>query len=231
MAFATLTGNEVVYVNGVTPAGNLAATQFPTNTAAIAALSSGGSTSLVFTALNTVGNGTVTAAAIFGKAVNRGGAQTGTPFTDTTDTAANIIAALPSGQQVVGTAFQWSYVNNTNAVATLQGGTGVTVSGVTTLQANSYARYIVTYSAAATVTIVGIEYGNFISTGTFVATGTTPVSVSNTVVTVGSDIGMTLKTVGGTVGSPGLKTITPGTGFTVASTALDTSTYNYTVAG
>lgn len=68
-------------------------------------------------------------------------------------------------------------------------------------------------------------------TGTFVANGVTPVVVANKLVTVNSAIVITLKTVGGTVGNsaPAIKTITPGTGFTVTALASDTSTYNYTI--
>lgn len=66
--------------------------------------------------------------------------------------------------------------------------------------------------------------------GTFVANGVTPVTVSNTKITANSTILVTLKTVGGTVGAiPAVQTITPGTGFTIAGTASDTSTYNYQV--
>lgn len=67
-----------------------------------------------------------------------------------------------------------------------------------------------------------------IGQGTFVANGVTPVTVVDHGVTVDSFIGFTLKTVGGTVGAiPKVATITPGTGFTVAGSASDTSTYNY----
>ncbi len=68
------------------------------------------------------------------------------------------------------------------------------------------------------------------SSGTFVANGATPVVVANTAVTADSIIVFTLKTVGGTVGAiPRCVTITPGTGFNVAGTASDTSTYNYRI--
>lgn len=69
-------------------------------------------------------------------------------------------------------------------------------------------------------------------TKTFTCNGTTPVTVANTSVTANSLIWPTLKTVGGTVGAvPAVKTITPGTGFTIAGTASDTSVYNYAVIG
>lgn len=67
-----------------------------------------------------------------------------------------------------------------------------------------------------------------IGQGTFVANGVTPVTVVDHGVTAQSAIFFTLKTAGGTVGAiPAIKTITPGTGFTVAGTASDTSTYNF----
>lgn len=68
--------------------------------------------------------------------------------------------------------------------------------------------------------------------GTVTLNGATPVTVANTNVTANSIIAFTLKTVDGTVGAyPAIQTITAGTGFTVAGTALDTSVYNYSVAG
>lgn len=67
-------------------------------------------------------------------------------------------------------------------------------------------------------------------TSTVTLNGATPVTVANKNVTANSIIMFTLKTVGGTVGAvPSVKTITPGTGFTVAGTASDTSVYNYVV--
>lgn len=70
-------------------------------------------------------------------------------------------------------------------------------------------------------------YGN---SGTFTANGASAVTVTDANVTADSVIIITLKTVGGTVGAyPAIKTITPGTGFTVAATASDTSVYNYRI--
>ena len=68
--------------------------------------------------------------------------------------------------------------------------------------------------------------------GTFVANGASSVTVAAASVTANSDINITLKTVGGTVGAvPAITTITPGTGFTVVATAGDTSTYNFSIQG
>ena len=56
--------------------------------------------------------------------------------------------------------------------------------------------------------------------------------MANANVTANSQILVTLKTVGGTVGAiPAVATITAGTGFTTVGTASDSSTYNYLVIG
>jgi hypothetical protein len=66
--------------------------------------------------------------------------------------------------------------------------------------------------------------------GTFVANGATQVTVNNANFQAGDQIIFTLGTVGGTVGAyPSVKTRTYGTGFTVACTASDTSTYYYRI--
>ncbi len=66
--------------------------------------------------------------------------------------------------------------------------------------------------------------------GTFTANGASDVTVAAPQVTADSVVLITLKTVGGTVGAvPAIQTITPGTGFTVAGTASDTSIYNFVV--
>lgn len=71
-----------------------------------------------------------------------------------------------------------------------------------------------------------------ITQGSVVLNGATPVTAAAPNVTSSSSINITLKTVGGSVGAqPAIQTITPGTGFTVAGTAGDTSTYNYAIFG
>lgn len=66
--------------------------------------------------------------------------------------------------------------------------------------------------------------------GTFVCNGITPVTVSNTSIAITDVIIASLNTVGGTVGNvPSVRTITAATGFTIAGSSLDTSTYNYII--
>lgn len=68
--------------------------------------------------------------------------------------------------------------------------------------------------------------------GVFTITGATALTVNNAAITTTSIVTFTLKTVGGTVGAyPSIKTITPGTGFTVSATTADVSIYNYEIIG
>lgn len=78
------------------------------------------------------------------------------------------------------------------------------------------------------------QIANFLvkSTGTFTCNGATAVAVTDANVTANSQVLVTLKTVGGTVGAvPSVKTITAATGFTISGTASDTSVYNYAIIG
>lgn len=111
------------------------------------------------TALNTVGAGTILAAALLGGVVLRGGAQSGSAFTDTTDTAALIAAALPSGTPFP-VALEVLYQNNTNGIATIAGGAGITVSANTVVPGNSWARFLLTMTSATAGTMVGISAGS-----------------------------------------------------------------------
>ena len=73
-----------------------------------------------------------------------------------------------------------------------------------------------------------LKQGSNGRTGTFVCNGVTPVTVNNTSLTANDLILISLDTVGGTVGAiPAVQTRTASTGFTVAGTASDTSTYRY----
>lgn len=186
--------------------------------------------SLVLAALVTVGAGVIPAVAVANGGTARGGVQVAA-FTDTTDTAAAIIAA--KSNDAIGTSWLYRYNNNTIWPATLAGGTGVTVSGATVLPPNSWVEYLVTYSAAGTITMQATGQGYYAHVGSYINNGATPVTVADANVTASSIISFTLKTAGGTVspGAPNVKTITPGTGFTVSGVALDTSTYNYEIRG
>lgn len=97
----------------------------------------------------------------------------------------------------------------------------ITTAGITA--SNS-----LTFSAAATGPI--LKQGANGSVGTFVANGASAVTVNNTNIAITDAIIISLNTAGGTVGAiPAVKTITAATGFTVAGTTSDTSTYNYAI--
>lgn len=103
--------------------------------------------------------------------------------------------------------------------------TTLTISGASTQGA-------VNQSDNTTYTVAGkgpvLKRGANGLVGTFVLNGVTPVTVSNTAVSISDAIVISLNTVGGTVGvQPHIATITAATGFTVVGTASDTSTYNY----
>jgi hypothetical protein len=179
-------------------------------------------------ALTTVGAGTITAAGIIGGITTRGGVQIAA-FTDTTDTAANIIAAA-SNLSIVGGAFVYRYVNNTIFPATVHAGATVTLTD-TVVPANSWADFLVTATSATAVSMVLIGQGYFPVSGTVTANAATPVVVSNAAVTANSQILLTYKS--GTQGATGafVSASVPGTSFSIKSVASDTAVYNYTILG
>jgi len=101
----------------------------------------------------TAGAITITAAQLAGGYFVDGGTQTA-PFSVTTDTAANILAAMPNA--AVGTAFKWRFINNDQGtggatnVMTLVGGTGVAVDNTIlpnpTLQKGQLGMYLFVFT-------------------------------------------------------------------------------------
>ena len=112
----------------------------------------------------TAGAITVTAAQLWGRYFSDGATQAAA-FTVTTDTAANILAAVPNA--VVGTSLTWRFINNdqssTGYAGTLAGGTGVTVGTILPNPAvprGGYEDYVFTFTGvgstpAITVNAVG----------------------------------------------------------------------------
>lgn len=146
--------------------------------------------------------------------------------TFTTITASGVITGGSSSNIAINT--------NKFTVAASSGNTVVAgtlgVTGLATLTAGA--------NSADNLTMTAINKGVVLKqgangrVGTFVANGTTTVTISNTSVAISDAIIISLNTVGGTVGViPKITTITAATGFTVVCTASDTSTYNYTLIG
>ncbi len=107
------------------------------------------------TALATVGAGTLLAAAIVGGVITRSGSTAA--YTDTTDTAAAIIAAVPGYS--VGQSWPLIIDNTVAFAQTLAAGAGVTLAGNLILPPLTWGRYLVTITSATAVTIRCVEAG------------------------------------------------------------------------
>ena len=109
----------------------------------------------------TAGPITATAAQLAGQYLADGATQTAA-FTVTTDTAANILAAIPNA--AVGTSFKFRFINNdqsaTGYAGTLAGGTGVTVGTVLPNPAvpkGGYEDYVFTFTAIGSTPTLTVE--------------------------------------------------------------------------
>lgn len=80
-------------------------------------------------------------------------------YTDTTDTAAAIVASIPGAQ--IGMGYELSIANTVAFAATIAAGAGVTLAGTTALAASSSRKFVVTITAIAipAVTLTGISSG------------------------------------------------------------------------
>lgn len=79
----------------------------------------------------------------------------------TTDTAANIIAALAAPG--VGSTYRIRIINESsgNFAWTIVGGTGVTVTGTATIAQNTWREFVVTVATATTVTLQNVGTGTY----------------------------------------------------------------------
>lgn len=106
------------------------------------------------TAITTVGAGTLTAAGIVGGLITRSGSTAA--YTDTTATAAAIVAAMGAGADA-GDGFEFTIKNTVAFAETLAAGTGVTLAGLTVVPPLSSGRFLVKLTSLTAVTITGIE--------------------------------------------------------------------------
>lgn len=97
-------------------------------------------------------NSTITTALIAGGVILRTGATVGR--TDTTDTAANILAAYPSMD--VGDSFLFVESNASGQTITLAGGVGVTASGNLSIPNGSAKICVLTKMSATTMNLVAL---------------------------------------------------------------------------
>jgi hypothetical protein len=158
-----------------------------------------------------------------------------------TGVARNMILAA-SGTAVItlqnNNTARWQVTGGGNFIAFADNTYDIGASGATrprsVFAATSVVTPLVSVSASTTYTVAAagpiLKQGANGRVGTFVATGITPVVVSNTTVAVTDAIVISLNTVGGViVTAPTVMTITAGVGFTVAAGSTDTSTYNYAI--
>lgn len=190
---STLLGTEVLEVQGIAPNGQLSGQTETTTTQAIANLASLGGSSDKLSTLATAGNGTILAAVMITKNLQRTGPTI--PFTDTTDTAANIIAALPNGGSL-NDAFKFFYQNNTNFPVIIVGGSNVTVSGISTIPGNMAGTFLITENGLTTITMVGLALMPLVPSPLLAIATTTTNYVSSTALTVPQ--GLTLNIPAGT---------------------------------
>lgn len=128
----------------------------------------------VITSVSTVGAGTLTGAAIAGGIIARSGSVAA--FTDTTDTAAAIIAARTG--VLVGASWSLDIENTTAFTDTLAPGTGVTLAGLTVIPGGSTVSFLVQYTATGAITITGYLAASL--------SGLTPSQLSTLNATVGT---------------------------------------------
>jgi hypothetical protein len=90
------------------------------------------------------------------------GALTGAT-TATTDTAANIIAAIPQAQRYIGFTYRLRVINESSGdfAWTIAGGTGVTITGTATVAQDTWREYVVTIATATTVTLQNVGTGTY----------------------------------------------------------------------
>jgi hypothetical protein len=90
------------------------------------------------TSISTAGAGTWTAEAIASGLIVRTGPSEG--YTDTTATAAQLVAAFPGAK--VGDTFEFTVVNGVAQACTVTGGSGVTGAGTVNISASKIKRYL-----------------------------------------------------------------------------------------
>lgn len=83
--------------------------------------------------------------------------------TATTDTAVNIIAAIPQAQRYVGFTYILRIVNESSGAFswTIAGGTGVTITGTATIAQNTWREYLVKIATTTTVTFQNVGTGTY----------------------------------------------------------------------
>ena len=242
VAFTTpIPGNVMLRAFGVAGNGQPSGEDFYVSAAQIASLANTEDASLSETAVSATTGTTLTGAALVSGQIARTGPTAA--FTDTTDTAANILAQLPGA--ITGSTFLIRIKNATAFTETLAAGSNVTLPASVIIPPYNVGLYWGTVSSATTVTLVHMQTSPFRSAqgvGTSVggvnggtATGTFSQASNTTLSTV---TGMAASVVTGgiykfEVYAPVTNSATGGvnlalTGITVSSIEANTLDYNGT---
>lgn len=185
-------------------------------------------------ALTTVGAGTLLGALIASGIIYRTG-PTGA-YTDTTDTAANILAAISGnaalgGNVVPGSTFRLLFVNTVAFAMTLAAGTGVTLgTGTTATAASLWREYLLTvlnasavaYANAGTVSgtkVITFEDTNNLATTFSMGPNSTRLITPGMIVS-GTGIAANTKVLGITLGVGGIAGVVTDTNSTATGNAI-----------
>lgn len=178
--------------------------------------------------LTTAGSGTILGSMFANSILNRSGPGAG--FTDTTDSAANIIAAVsnsaglpasgvtfediyqPAGTPTPGATWRWLYINTVAFAMTAAAGTGVTLGTNVNVAASLWREYLLTL-------VNTTAPASFSCTTTNTSTAVTVPDVRNLKkITAGMGVSGT-----GISGGTTLAAVSP-TGFTLSAAAIATGT-------
>lgn len=166
-------------------------------------------------ALSTVGAETLTGPILANTVINRTGSTAA--FTDTTDTAANIIASLNSGLGNtgldVGVSWRFKYKNTTAFAALIAAGTNVTLTGPMTIPALVDKDFLVQVTNGTPTRV----YAATTTNASAVITGLTLAQTAN--LSVGQAVSGT-----GIAASSNIISVQPGVGVTLNNTATATGT-------
>lgn len=151
----SLQGNEILYVTGIQPNGQLAATQEQTTTGAIA-VAPFSAEAVVATPDNGTTQ-TLTAAMVTGGAFTAHVSASGSTPSLTMPTAAALIAGIPGFQ--IGQSYLLRVINTNSGTATIVTNTGITTTGTLTLATETWREFVITMTGAATLSMVSVGTG------------------------------------------------------------------------
>lgn len=110
-----------------------------------------------YTTYSNASNGSLLAAKIAGAGTVICAVSGGATLSHQLDTAANILASMPG--LVISESYKLRIINNNSGVLTLTTNTGLTLTGTMTITNGTWREFLVTYTAAGTITLQEIGTG------------------------------------------------------------------------